>query len=43
MEEQERTWRGDGYGERIINGVHVLANCHVDLSGVVAWHCSTKT
>ena len=38
MEEQERTWRPDGYGERTINGVHVLANCHVDPSGVVAWH-----
>jgi hypothetical protein len=38
MEQQERTWRGDGYGERTVDGVHVLANCHVDSSGVVAWH-----
>lgn len=38
MEEQNRTWRGDGYGERTVNGIHVLANCHVDLNGFVAWH-----
>jgi len=38
MEEQNRTWRGDGYGQRTVNRFHVLANCHLDLSGIVAWH-----